>query len=194
MFSRCTFHRIGCFHSVKCFRWRKTVNSMNGHFSARGLWPFFSRCNGLFLSRKKTGSKLGQMTQPYLPLALALPGLSLVFFFVKNGRSLNLHNILVRDRNGYTYQAKCSFYLGPGWLATRNLLPINQGLLLRVPMTGVKDLQFMKVYVGYWRSGAAGLKLDKVISGLSKSILISTLQPTKLTNSGSPSKCQMHME
>ena len=39
MFSRCTFHRIGCFHSVKYFRCHKTLFSMNGHFSARGLWP-----------------------------------------------------------------------------------------------------------------------------------------------------------
>ena len=39
IFHACIFHRISYFDSMRSFWWTKTANLMNGHFSARGLWP-----------------------------------------------------------------------------------------------------------------------------------------------------------
>ena len=47
----CIFHRISYFDSMTSFRWTKTANSMNGHFSAGGLWPFFASCQRVFAKR-----------------------------------------------------------------------------------------------------------------------------------------------
>ena len=49
----CTDSSNGIFHSMKWIRCWKTANSMNGHFSARGLWPIFllelsfTKCRGI---------------------------------------------------------------------------------------------------------------------------------------------------